>query len=123
MKNFWKSEETDEIICLCHLEIPTKFTTKVRTKFSIKDLRFKKILIIKKTTVCNNCNSKYVTKLTSTNFDKEIDINALINELLPLINRAWVLCENQEQGPLLRTLNKSEAEIPSAPPAEDSREE
>ena len=118
MNSFWKKEETDEIICLCHFETPISFKTEVKKSFSLKKFRFEKTLYIRKTTICKNCNSVYITKLSSTNFDKEISINALVNELLPLINRAWSNCDYSAEGPQIK-FKKTKDNNPSAPPAEE----
>ena len=113
MIKFWKKETSDKIYCINHVETPIKFKTEVRKKFSIRKLKYKEILFVQRQSVCKNCNSIYKTTITSSNFDKSLSIDTLINELLPLINKTWIDNNFIEEGPII--IREDNNLAPSAP--------
>ena len=122
LRKLWnrlKSKNVEQVYCLDHFEEPIDLSYRFQIKFNYRRLKNNKVFILSRLTRCKNCEITWETKVTCKNFDKKIDSENLVNELLPIINNYWKITSAEKQK-FVEKFGSAEKvlPIPSAPPLE-----
>lgn len=116
--NRLNSKNVEQIYCLDHFEEPIDLTYKFEYKFNYFQFKNKKVFILARLTRCKNCEITWETKVTCKNFDKKLNSENLVNELLPIINNHWKISSAEKQKFIEKFSSTGKVlPIPSAPPA------
>ena len=98
--------------CNNHKEIPIDFKFIIKKKFDYNLFKRIDVLIIWRTTLCENCKIKWKTKIISKDYDSRIDIDCVVRDLLPIFYKQSAIELANRQ--LITNTNLK----PTAPPVE-----